>query len=82
MFNIGLLQRYAVDEALDRDTAFFTRAEPTGRTVGIVGAGPAGLACAHRLAVLGHKVVVYEARSKTGGLNEFGLAAYKMLNGS
>ena len=79
--NIGLLQRYSVDEALDRGIAFFTRAESTGRTVGVVGAGPAGLACAHRLAVLGHKVVVYEARSKTGGLNEFGLAAYKMLNG-
>ena len=47
----------------------------------MVGAGPAGLACAHRLAVLGHDVVVYEARPKAGGLNEFGLAAYKMLNG-
>lgn len=78
--NIGLLQRYAVDEALDRGTTFFTRAESSGRTVGVVGAGPAGLACAHRLAVLGHNVVVYEARSKAGGLNEFGLAAYKMLN--
>ena len=78
--NIGLLQRYAVDEALDQDTTFFTRAESSGRTVGVVGAGPAGLACAHRLAVLGHNVVVYETRSKAGGLNEFGLAAYKMLN--
>ena len=56
--NIGLLQRYAVDEALDRGTTFFTRAESSGRTVGVVGAGPAGLACAHGLAVLGHNVVV------------------------
>ena len=43
--NIGLLQRYAVDEALEQETTFFTRAEPSGRTVGVVGAGPAGLAC-------------------------------------
>ena len=79
--NIGLLQRFAVDEALEQNTAFFSRGEPSGRTVGVVGAGPAGLACAHRLAVLGHDVVVYEARPKSGGLNEYGLAAYKMLNG-
>ena len=77
---IGLLQRYAVDEALEQKPTFFTRAEKSGRTVGVVGAGPAGLACAHRLAVLGHDVVIYEARSKSGGLNEYGLAAYKMLN--
>ena len=40
-------------------------------------AGPAGLACAHRLAMLGHDVVVFEARDKLGGLNEYGIAAYK-----
>jgi glutamate synthase (NADPH/NADH) small chain len=78
--SIGLLQRYAVDEALEQKPTFFARAETSGRTVGVVGAGPAGLACAHRLAVLGHDVVIYEARSKSGGLNEYGLAAYKMLN--
>ena len=79
--NIGLLQRYAVDQALDSNTKFFTRASSTGKTVGIVGAGPAGLACAHQLAVLGHHAVIYEARPKSGGLNEYGLAAYKMLGG-
>ncbi len=77
---IGLLQRYAVDQALDQDVNYFSRASDSGRSVGVVGAGPAGLACAHRLAVMGHSVVVYEAREKTGGLNEYGLAAYKMLN--
>ena len=44
----------------------------------VVGAGPAGLACAHRLAMLGHDVVILEARPKAGGLNEYGIAAYKM----
>ena len=43
----------------------------------VVGAGPAGLACAHRLAMHGHEVTVFEARPKSGGLNEYGIAAYK-----
>lgn len=74
---IGLLQRYALDH-----TRFsghpFTRAPATGRVVAVVGAGPAGLSCAHRLAMLGHEVVVYEARPKAGGLNEYGIAKYKL----
>ena len=78
---IGLLQRFAVDDALEQGTRFFSRGERTGKTVGVVGAGPAGLSCAHGLSVLGHDVVVYEAKTKSGGLNEYGLAAYKMLNG-
>jgi len=75
---IGLLQRYATDDAISRGDSFFKRVSESGRTVGVVGAGPAGLACAHRLALLGHGVTVYEAREKPGGLNEYGLAAYKM----
>jgi glutamate synthase (NADPH/NADH) small chain len=55
----------------------FTRAAPTGKRVAVVGAGPAGLACAHALAVKGHAVVVYDARPKVAGLNEYGIAAYK-----
>ena len=46
----------------------------------VVGAGPAGLSCAHRLAMLGHDVVIYDARPKPGGLNEYGIAAYKTPN--
>ncbi len=78
--SIGLLQRYAVDQALDQQTSFFSRGAPSGKSVAVVGAGPAGLACAHRLAVLGHSVLIYEHRPKSGGLNEYGLAAYKMLD--
>lgn len=75
---IGRLQRHAVDALMDSSRPqLFTRAPPTGRTVAVVGAGPAGLACAHTLARLGHDVVVFDARPKAGGLNEYGLAAYK-----
>lgn len=78
---IGQLQRYATDTLMEADRYPFTRAESTGKHVAIVGAGPAGLACAHRLAVHGHNVTVYDGREKAGGLNEFGIAAYKSVDG-
>lgn len=78
---IGLLQRFATDTAMAQDKHFYERAEPTGKSIGVVGAGPAGLACAHRLARYGHDVTVYEARPKPGGLNEYGIAAYKTVDG-
>ncbi len=77
---IGLLQRHATDHLIDEGRQVFTRAAPTGKQIAIVGAGPAGLACAHRLAVLGHQATVYEAKPKPGGLNEYGIAAYKSVD--
>ena len=78
---IGLLQRYAVDHLLEKNGPHpFERAPESGKRIAVVGAGPAGLSCAHRLAMLGHMVVVYEAKPKSGGLNEYGLAAYKMVD--
>lgn len=74
---IGRLQRFATDGLMDKGLHPFTRAAPSGKRVAIVGAGPAGLACAHRLALHGHEAVIYDAREKAGGLNEYGLAAYK-----
>ena len=74
---IGLLQRHAIDNA-QFDGHPFQRAPSTGKTIAVVGAGPAGLSCAHRLAMLGHDVVVFEAREKAGGLNEYGIAKYKL----
>lgn len=74
---IGRLQRYATDVAMGRNKQFYTRAAPTGKRIAVVGAGPAGLACAHRLARYGHEVTILEARPKSGGLNEYGIAAYK-----
>ena len=78
---IGRLQRFATDAVMARPGHPFRRAEATGRRVAVVGAGPAGLACAHRLAMLGHSVTVYDARPKGGGLNEYGIAAYKAPEG-
>ena len=78
---IGRLQRFAVDALMHSDKPqVFTRAAATGKRVAVVGAGPAGLACAHTLARLGHKLVVFDANSKAGGLNEYGLASYKTPN--
>lgn len=75
--DIGRLQRYATDIAIEDGRQFYARAAETGRTVAVVGAGPAGLACAHRLALNGHRVIIYDCREKAGGLNEYGIAAYK-----
>lgn len=77
---IGRLQRYATDVAMKENKQFYTRAETSGRKIAVVGAGPAGLAAAHRLAVKGHDVVIYDARPKSGGLNEYGIAAYKSVD--
>jgi dihydropyrimidine dehydrogenase (NAD+) subunit PreT len=78
---IGRLQRYATDQMMARGSHPFQRAAPTGKRIAVLGAGPAGLACAHRLAMKGHEVVLYDARTKPGGLNEFGIASYKTVNG-
>jgi len=84
---IGALQRFAVDPVIDsingtkeKDKHPFTRQNETGKKLAIIGAGPAGLSCAHRAAMLGHEVTIFEAKSKPGGLNEYGLAAYKMVD--
>ncbi|WP_075217505.1 NAD(P)-dependent oxidoreductase [Mongoliimonas terrestris] len=77
---IGLLQRYATDHYMDGHDSYGTRKAPTGKRVAVVGAGPAGLAAAHALAVEGHDVTLFEARPKAGGLNEHGIAAYKAVD--
>jgi len=78
--NIGALQRYATDHLLASGARPFAPAAASGKRVAVVGGGPAGLACAHRLAMLGHAVTVFEALEKLGGLNEYGVAAYKVAN--
>ncbi len=77
---IGLLQRHATDPVFENNVQLFTRAERSGKKVAVVGGGPAGLSCAHRLAVLGHDVLVFNKDSKAGGLNEYGIAAYKTID--
>ncbi len=77
---IGRLQRFATDTVTDSGVHPFTRAAETDKTIAVVGAGPAGLACAHRLAMNGHTVTLFDARAKAGGLNEFGIATYKTVD--
>jgi glutamate synthase (NADPH/NADH) small chain len=79
---IGLLQRHATDhyfqtQRISSAPPLFVRGAPSGKRIAVIGAGPAGLSCAHRLAMLGHEATVFESRSKPGGLNEYGLATYK-----
>lgn len=78
---IGRLQRFATDVLMERGVHPFERATPTGKTVAVVGAGPSGLSCAHRLAMYGHDVTVFDGAAKAGGLNEFGIATYKAVDG-
>ena len=78
---IGRLQRHATDAVMAEAGHPYARAPATGRVVAVVGAGPAGLACAHRLALRGHDVMLFDAREKVGGLNEYGIAAYKTPDG-
>jgi dihydropyrimidine dehydrogenase (NAD+) subunit PreT len=75
---IALLQRHATDYVLARKLTLFAPGPQTGRRVAIVGAGPAGLACARDLRRRGHAVTVFEAKSQPGGLNTYGIAEYKL----
>ena len=75
---IGKLQRYATDAAFLADWQFFTAGPDTGKSVGIIGGGPAALASAHELRRSGHAVTIYDAGGILGGLNTTGVAPYKM----
>ena len=77
---IGELQRYATDHLMQTGKQPYQRAASTGKRIAVVGAGPAGLACAHRLALYGHDVEIFDAMPKSGGLNEYGIAAYKTVD--
>ena len=75
---IGRLQRYATDYAMRNERQIFTAGAANGKSVGVIGSGPAGLSCATYLARLGYSVVVYDKKSLPGGLNTYGMAEYKM----
>lgn len=77
---IGRLQRYATDSIMELGNHPFERSAETGLKIAVIGAGPAGLACAHRLAMHGHKVTIFDKNNKAGGLNEYGIAAYKSVD--
>jgi glutamate synthase (NADPH/NADH) small chain len=75
---IGLLQRFAVEQAYAKGTRFWQKGPSTGKRVVCIGAGPSSLACAHELTKLGHEAVCLEMRPLPGGLNTTGCAPYKI----
>ncbi len=75
---IAKLQRYATEKAMEHNWQLFERKTSIGKKVAIVGAGPAGLSCAHTLSKEGVDVTIYEKESKGGGLMTYGIAAYKV----
>lgn len=75
---IAKLQRYATERAIAEKWPLFTRKPSTGKKVAVVGAGPAGLSCAHGLSAEGVDVTIFEKESKGGGLMTYGIAAYKV----
>jgi len=74
---IGRLQRYAVDYVLDRKTPLFQAGPPNGKRIACIGAGPASLACSAELAKHGYEVTIFDRNELPGGLNTYGIAAYK-----
>lgn len=75
---IGRLQRYATDYAISKEREVLSAGEPNGKSVGIIGSGPAGLSCATYLARLGYGVTIYDRKPLPGGLDTYGMAEYKM----
>jgi glutamate synthase (NADPH/NADH) small chain len=75
---IGRLQRYAVDYVLDRNIQLFRAGAPNGKRVALIGSGPASLACAAELAKLGYRTTIFDRNGLPGGLDTYGIAAYKL----
>ncbi len=75
---IGRLQRYATDHGLANGKQIFEKGASNGKSVGIVGSGPAGISCAAYLVRLGYDVTVYDRKPLAGGLDTYGMAEYKM----
>jgi len=76
---IGRLQRYAIDRYFAQGMPpLFSPLPKNGKSIGVIGAGAAGLACGAEAALLGYDVTIYDANEKPGGLNTWGIAPYKM----
>lgn len=75
---IGRLQRHATDYAMRSERMIYKAGEPNGKSIGIVGSGPAGLSCSTYLAKLGYSVTIYDKKPLPGGLDTYGMAEYKM----
>lgn len=77
---IGRLQNFATNQVINAENKIFQQGEDNGRKVAIIGAGPAGIACACELRTLGYKVTIYEAKEQASGLTVHGIAPYKITN--
>ena len=77
---IGRLQNYATNKTIDAGKVIFKVGKPNGRKIAIIGAGPAGIACASEARTLGYKVDIFEAKEKPSGLTVYGIAPYKITN--
>ena len=75
---IGRLQRFVTDWAAEKKVSVVQRGQPVGKQVAVVGAGPAGLACATELLKMGYSVTIFEAREKGGGLDTYGIVPFRL----
>jgi dihydropyrimidine dehydrogenase (NAD+) subunit PreT len=75
---IGNLQRYATDWAIRNEEVLFQAGKKNGKTVAVVGSGPAGLSAARELARMGYKVTIFEAEKEAGGLNTYGIVSFRL----
>ena len=75
---IGKLQRYATDWAMQNEKVLFKAGHAKGKSVAIVGGGPAGLSAARELAVMGYEVTIYESEAEAGGLNTYGIVSFRL----
>jgi dihydropyrimidine dehydrogenase (NAD+) subunit PreT len=75
---IGNLQRYATDWAIKNEQLLFEAGKKNGKSIAIVGGGPAGLSAARELALLGYEVTIFEAQEKAGGLNTYGIVSFRL----
>jgi dihydropyrimidine dehydrogenase (NAD+) subunit PreT len=75
---IGRLQRFALDRSPVTRARLRPRAAETGKRIAVVGGGPAGMACAGELALLGHAVTLFDERDEPGGLARFAIAPYRI----
>lgn len=75
---IGNLQRYATDWVRKHEQVLFEAGKKNGKSIAIVGGGPAGLSAARELAILGYQVTIFEAAEKAGGLNTYGIVSFRL----
>jgi glutamate synthase (NADPH/NADH) small chain len=77
---IGRLQNYATNKTIDAGKVIFKVGESNEKKIAIIGAGPAGIACASEARTLGYEVDIFEAKEKPSGLTVYGIAPYKITN--